>query len=602
MPTYLEGVLLKLSTSPPSPAGGFVVKAYSTILGTYSGSAVTDGKGRFQIIGLPDRDDWVPVSQGPPNTVAVLEHLDRPELQGMLSGQLLTLGQLEVSGYVMADGEFLNYLDLYDMIVDQDYQGSSPTVKPTLAEAIAAGGVSIFLRNAGDTVPATIAQGDAAQRIQGKDPDTTLLPVNTTCNKANVTIEQLLCENTIDVEAANFSLLACLFSTPGKLSLGISASAFLHSFVLDCRFQSSGIIELGTRAQEVIISRCRFTAGASSFIQVIRVSTDTQVIRPIIANNTFRGAAPLTGYAISAPPASVEILDGLLVQNTFTNCNNGAVNLVCNGGRIVGNIFQGSGGGTTALLQVSSLPGTDIRLLVTNNTFVGGGTDRLFECASADADAAGLLMVGNTFRTGTVLFSQDSVWMGNDFAGCTLNFQNKPGIVVIGGDMTGCPLQNVPNNITFRNVKGQDDRGPFGVYTQPTCAVYHSVAQSIPNVASTNLAYDSERHDSDALHDTVTNNDRITIRRAGIYQFHSRWNWAASAVGRRYGRLLRGNDNLFIQEEEMPPLAAGVTFMSLVSRPIICAVGDWFVTQVYQGSGAALDVVAFPEFSVTKVA
>src|SRR3990172_10392662 len=191
MPTYLEGVLLDLSTSPPSPAGGFVVKAYSTILGTYSGSAVTDGKGRFQIISLPDRDDWVPVSQGPPNTVAVLEHIDLPALQGMMSDRLLTVGQLEASGYVTADGEFLNYLDNYDMIVDQDYQGSSPTVKPTLAEAIAAGGVSIFVRNAGDTAPVTIAAADPAQRIQGKDGDTTSLPTSVTCSKSNVTFEQL---------------------------------------------------------------------------------------------------------------------------------------------------------------------------------------------------------------------------------------------------------------------------------------------------------------------------------------------------------------------------------------------------------------------------
>jgi len=47
-----------------------------------------------------------------------------------------------------------------------------------IADAIAAGAISIFVTEAGDTAAITIAQGDAVQRFVGKDPDTTLLPAS----------------------------------------------------------------------------------------------------------------------------------------------------------------------------------------------------------------------------------------------------------------------------------------------------------------------------------------------------------------------------------------------------------------------------------------
>lgn len=66
----------------------------------------------------------------------------------------------------------------------------------------------------------------------------------------------------------------------------------------------------------------------------------------------------------------------------------------------------------------------------------------------------------------------------------------------------------------------------MGVYGQsgtpitgspPACRVYHNANQSITNAVVTVVAFNSERYDTDTMHDTATNNSRITIKTAGLY-------------------------------------------------------------------------------------
>jgi hypothetical protein len=65
----------------------------------------------------------------------------------------------------------------------------------------------------------------------------------------------------------------------------------------------------------------------------------------------------------------------------------------------------------------------------------------------------------------------------------------------------------------------QDIRDNVGFLANPpACRIYHNADQSIPhNVATTILAFNSERYDTDTMHDTVTNNSRITFTTAGLY-------------------------------------------------------------------------------------
>lgn len=51
----------------------------------------------------------------------------------------------------------------------------------------------------------------------------------------------------------------------------------------------------------------------------------------------------------------------------------------------------------------------------------------------------------------------------------------------------------------------------------PACRVYHNTTQSLADSTFTVLAFNSERFDTDGMHDTVTNNSRITAKTAGLY-------------------------------------------------------------------------------------
>lgn len=51
----------------------------------------------------------------------------------------------------------------------------------------------------------------------------------------------------------------------------------------------------------------------------------------------------------------------------------------------------------------------------------------------------------------------------------------------------------------------------------PACRIYNSAVQSCVNNVTTFLTFNSERWDTDTMHDTVTNSGRITIKTAGLY-------------------------------------------------------------------------------------
>ena len=51
----------------------------------------------------------------------------------------------------------------------------------------------------------------------------------------------------------------------------------------------------------------------------------------------------------------------------------------------------------------------------------------------------------------------------------------------------------------------------------PACRVYHSATQSLPDAVDTVLAFNSERFDTDSMHSTSSNTNRITFNTDGLY-------------------------------------------------------------------------------------
>lgn len=127
--------------------------------------------------------------------------------------------------------------------------------------------------------------------------------------------------------------------------------------------------------------------------------------------------------------------------------------------------------------------------------------------------------------------------------------------------------------------------------------VYHSVDQSIANGTWTHLAFDTEDYDTNSIHDTVTNNQRLTVP-TGVtrVRISGRVVFAADATGIRVAAISK-ND-----ETTTPAGAVGLPYVTrdptggsrevieLNSSVITVTGGDYFTLAVYQSSGASLDV------------
>lgn len=129
----------------------------------------------------------------------------------------------------------------------------------------------------------------------------------------------------------------------------------------------------------------------------------------------------------------------------------------------------------------------------------------------------------------------------------------------------------------------------------PRCRVFRSTAQAITTATSTAIAaFDSETHDTDTMHDLVTNTGRITVKTAGAYVFGGSAELGPSSAGAGPTRqiAIRLNGATFIAISDHPANNSFGTRMRVVSSPWVCAVSDYFELVVFQDSGGALDVLA----------
>ncbi|NQW23332.1 MAG: hypothetical protein HQ475_07805 [SAR202 cluster bacterium] len=133
--------------------------------------------------------------------------------------------------------------------------------------------------------------------------------------------------------------------------------------------------------------------------------------------------------------------------------------------------------------------------------------------------------------------------------------------------------------------------------------VYHSVNQSITNATDTALAFDSERWDTDVIHDTVTNNSRLTCKTAGKYIIVGSVRWTSNVTGVR-NTFIRLNGTTWLAFN-MPDTNQGNVHAITVSTIYDLAVNDYIELMVHQTSGGALNLEATgnysPEFMMAKV-
>lgn len=130
--------------------------------------------------------------------------------------------------------------------------------------------------------------------------------------------------------------------------------------------------------------------------------------------------------------------------------------------------------------------------------------------------------------------------------------------------------------------------------------VYNSTAIPIANSTATILPFNSERFDSNSLHDTDTNNSRLTAPISGLYLISLSIDWQANTSGRRTASI-RLNGTTIIANGIQAPSTDGVCTQTVTTVYLLSA-GDYVEARVFQTSGTTLNINVVsnysPEFSM----
>lgn len=152
---------------------------------------------------------------------------------------------------------------------------------------------------------------------------------------------------------------------------------------------------------------------------------------------------------------------------------------------------------------------------------------------------------------------------------------------------------------------GVIEQGIYDAHRMPCARVFNNAA--LATVSGTNLilTFNSERFDTDTIHDTVTNNSRLTCKTAGVYQISASVDWAANATGQRHVDLLL-NATTMIAAVEADAAAGGRPTSQVVTALYSLAVNDYVEVRVLQNSTVGLNIAVSgnnsPEFMMVRVA
>ena len=135
----------------------------------------------------------------------------------------------------------------------------------------------------------------------------------------------------------------------------------------------------------------------------------------------------------------------------------------------------------------------------------------------------------------------------------------------------------------------------------PACRVYNSANLAVVNAGSGSvLTFNSERFDTNTMHSTSSNTDRITVNTAGLYQVTFSGTWATAASSTRVFELWNSSAGRIGSAA-----LVGTELSATVTALWKASAGQFFYVIAYQTSGGGLNVNAVantsPEFSAVWV-
>lgn len=120
----------------------------------------------------------------------------------------------------------------------------------------------------------------------------------------------------------------------------------------------------------------------------------------------------------------------------------------------------------------------------------------------------------------------------------------------------------------------------------PTCRVFRSTTQTLTTGVAAAIAFDSERFDTDTMHSTVSNTERITFTTAGVYVVTGILTYASNATGNRVTYIrINGAASLGY---DLRAAVSGDTTNAIVTTTYKFAAADYVELIGIQNSGGNL--------------
>ena len=160
--------------------------------------------------------------------------------------------------------------------------------------------------------------------------------------------------------------------------------------------------------------------------------------------------------------------------------------------------------------------------------------------------------------------------------------------LLIGSDSNG-----------MAHVLRTDTLGRLEIVTQrPVVAarVYNNANISVPDSTWTALNFNSEVFDTDGMHSSVTNTDRLTVVTPGTYLIGGQLAFAANGAGIR-GIEIFLNGATVIGEVNDIPVGTGNWRMAIAPTLYQLIAGDYLQLRAYQTSGGDLYVNYYAAYS-----
>lgn len=147
-----------------------------------------------------------------------------------------------------------------------------------------------------------------------------------------------------------------------------------------------------------------------------------------------------------------------------------------------------------------------------------------------------------------------------------------------------------------------------GIYTDKDtapCHVYRDAVQVIGDLTPTAIGFNQERFDADGLHDTATNNSRITVKQPGKYRAVANVRWELDPDGFCELYIRKNGSTLVAVARDIVRSGTVNNIQNIVAPEVQLAAGDYLEVIANHSAGNDLDIEVggdySPEFAVSYV-